>query len=88
MFYQPVCAKARQLFLVASPFIIEVGADMAGPEAKTIKKKKNSTRNKSQTQCARAYEVTSLLSTDCELSIETCSKTFIILAPCVDATLI
>ena len=32
--------------------------------ANTMKKKKNSTRNKSQTQRARAYEVTSFLSTD------------------------
>ena len=41
---------------------------------KTIKKKKNSTQNKSETQRARAYKVTSFLSTDCELSTETCSK--------------
>ena len=40
--------------------------------SKTIKK--NSTQKKHQTQCARAYEVTSFLSTDCELSTETCSK--------------
>ena len=40
--------------------------------AKTIKK--NSTQNKTQTQRARAYEVTSFLSRDCELSTETCSK--------------
>ena len=39
---------------------------------KTIKK--NSTQNKSQTQRARAYKVTSFLSTDCELSTKTCSK--------------
>ena len=38
--------------------------------AETIKKKKNLTQNKSQTQRARAYEVTSFLSTDCELSTE------------------
>ena len=36
-----------------------------------MKKKKNLTQNKSQTHCARAYEVTSFLSTDCELSTET-----------------
>ena len=48
----------------------------------TIKKNTNSTPNKSQTHCARAYEVTSFLSTDCELSTETTySKTFTVLAP-------
>ena len=50
---------------------------------KTIKKKKNSTQNKSQTQRARAYKVTSFLITDCESSTETCSKnvcTIIVLA--------
>ena len=44
------------------------------PGAKTIKKKKKSTRNKSQIQCGKIYEVMSFLSTDCELSTETCSK--------------
>ena len=42
--------------------------------AKTIKKNTNSTQNKSKTHCAKQYEVTSFLSTDCELSTETCSK--------------
>ena len=42
--------------------------------AKTIKKKANSTQNKSQTHRAKKYEVTSFLSTDCELSTETCSN--------------
>ena len=51
----------------------------SNPWAKTIKKNRNSTQNKSQTQRARAYEVTSFLSTDCELSTETCSKMFIVL---------
>ena len=36
--------------------------------AKTIKKNPNSTQNKSQTYRAKQYEVTSFLSTDCELS--------------------
>ena len=40
---------------------------------KTTKKNTNSTPNKSQTQCARAYKVTSFLSTDCELSTNPCS---------------
>ena len=42
--------------------------------AKTIKKNTNSTQNKSQTHRAKQYEVMSFLSTDCELSTETCSK--------------
>ena len=44
------------------------------PGAKTIKKNTNSTQNKSQTHRDKQYEVTSFLSTDCELSTETCSK--------------
>ena len=44
--------------------------------AKTIKKNTNSTQNKSQT-----HEVTSFLSTDCELSTETCSKNVYSLGP-------
>ena len=47
---------------------------MARQGAKTIKKNTNSTQNKSQTHCAKQYKVTSFLSTDCELSSETCSK--------------
>ena len=42
--------------------------------AKTIKKNTKSTQNKCQTHHAKQYEVTSFLSTDCELSTETCSK--------------
>ena len=49
--------------------------------AKTIKKNTNSTQNKSQTHCAKQYEVTSFLSTDCELSTETCSKNVYSLGP-------
>ena len=41
---------------------------------KTIKKNRNSTPNKSQTQRARAYDVTSFLSADCELSTNPCSR--------------
>ena len=52
-----------------------------GQGAKTIKKNTNSTQNKSQTHRAKQYEVTSFLSTDCELSTKTCSKNFIVLAP-------
>ena len=49
--------------------------------AKTIKKNTNSIPNKSQTHRAKQYEVTSFLSTDCELSTETCSKNFYSLGP-------
>ena len=49
--------------------------------AKTIKKNTNSTQNKSETHCAKQYEVTSFLSTDCELSTETCSKNVYSLGP-------
>ena len=51
------------------------------PGAKTIKKNTNSTQNKSQTHRAKQYEVTSFLSTDCELSTETCSKNVYSLGP-------
>ena len=51
------------------------------PRAKTIKKKTKSTQNKSQTHRAKQYEVTSFLSTDCELSTETCSKNVYSLGP-------
>ena len=50
------------------------GKEDRKPGAKTIKKNTNSTQNKSQTHRAKQYEVTSLLSTNCELSTETCSK--------------
>ena len=49
--------------------------------AKTIKKNTNSTQNKSQTHRAKQYKVTSFLSTDCELSTETCSKNVYSLGP-------
>ena len=54
---------------------MEIYACMLWPGAKTIYYKKNTnlTQNKSQTHCAIQYEVTSFLSTDCELSTETCS---------------
>ena len=48
------------------------------PGPKTIKKRQNATQNKSQTQRARAYTVTSFLSTDCVLSTGHAKKTFII----------
>ena len=49
--------------------------------AKTIKKNTNLTQNKSETHHAKQYEVTSFLSTDCELSTETCSKNVYSLGP-------
>ena len=55
--------------------------ELRTPRAKTIKKNTNSTQNKSQTQRAKQYEVTSFLSTDCELSTETCSKNVYSLDP-------
>ena len=51
------------------------------PGAKSIKKNTNSTQNKSQTHRAKQYEVTSFLSTDCELSTEICSKNVYSLGP-------
>ena len=51
------------------------------PWAKTIKKNTNSTQNKSETHHAKQYEATSFLSTDCELSTETCSKNVYSLGP-------
>ena len=56
-------------------------AAQTSPGAKTIKKNTNSTQNESQTHRAKQYEVTSFLSTDCELSTETCSKNVYSLAP-------
>ena len=55
--------------------------DRMTPRAKTIKKNTNSTQNKFQTHRAKQYEVTSFLSTDCDLSTETCSKFFYSLGP-------
>ena len=51
------------------------------PGAKSIKKNTNSTQNKSETHHAKQYEVTSFLSTDCELSTKTCSKNVYSLGP-------
>ena len=51
------------------------------PRARTTKKNTNSTQNKSQTHRAKQYEVTSFLSTDCELSTDTCSKNVYSLGP-------
>ena len=58
------------------------------PGAKTIKKNTNSTQNKYQTHSAKLYEVTSFLSTGCELSTETCSKNVYSLGPGFDSPLL
>ena len=55
--------------------------DADEPGAKTIKKNTNSTQNNSETHHAKQYEVTSFLSTDCELSTETCSENVYSLGP-------
>ena len=54
---------------------------LSTPGAKTIKKNTNSTQNKSETHHAKQYEVTSFLSTGCELSAETCLKNVYSLGP-------
>ena len=53
------------------------------PGSKTIKKN-NSTTTKSPTRSAKAYEVTSFLSTDCELSTNPCSRFLYSLGPWKD----
>ena len=67
------------LFYVVSVLLQLIDLDPQG--AKTIKKNTNSTQNKSETHHAKQYEVTSFLSTDCELSTETCSKNVYSLGP-------
>ncbi len=73
---KPPIIMYRLLYLFCAYFIIFYwnGQLVWTPGAKTIKKNTNSTQNKSQTHRAKQYEVTSFLSTDCELSTETCSK--------------
>ena len=63
------CTFSLPLMLKVTPL-----SPRSSPGAKTIKKNTNSTQNKFQTHRAKQYEVTSFLSTDCELSTETCSK--------------
>ena len=60
---------------------MEHAIDVERQGAKTIKKNTNSTQNKSQTHRAKQYEVTSFLSTDCELSTDTCSKNVYSIGP-------
>ena len=57
---------------------VEIRQDTRGQD---YKENTNSTQNKSQTHRAKQYEVTSFLSTDCELSTETCSKNVYSLVP-------
>ena len=51
------------------------------PGPNTIQLNTNSTLNKYQSQRARAYEVTSFLSTDCELSTNPCSRLLYSIGP-------
>ena len=57
---------------------IRVGASIATCMGQDYKGKE---KLDSKTQRARAYEVTSFLSTNCELSTEMCSTKFIVLVP-------
>ena len=66
--------KRQSYGLICQPALLRLGA-------KTIKKNTNSTQNKSQTHRVKQYDVTSFLSTDCELSTETCSKNVYSLGP-------
>ena len=78
-----LCARCSEGSVVVSAFACNAAGrgSLPGPGAKTIKKNTNSTQNKSQTHRAKQYEVTSFLSTDCELSTETCSKNVYSLGP-------
>ena len=67
--------------LYQTTFLLQMVFDRVESWAKTIKKNTNSTQNKYQTHRAKQYEVTSFLSTDCELSTETCSKNVYSLGP-------
>ena len=72
-------ASARDTSPLVALLVFDAQMQQLG--AKTIKKNTNSTQNKSQTHRAKQYEVTSFLSTDCELSKETCSKNVYSLDP-------
>ena len=81
---QAALASSRSRFLTTGSIVSELGRDIGypvSPGAKTIKKNTNSTQNKFQTHRAKQYEVTSFLSTDCELSTETCSKNVYSIGP-------
>ena len=78
-------------YFILAPLPVSFGRDSKSrwsllSGAKTIKKNTNSTQNKSETHRAKQYEVTSFLSTDCELSTETCSKNVYSLGPLVSPT--
>ena len=85
--FQSLLCWICKLLLTSRPLltVVEVKSTTAcrtsTPGAKTIKKNTNSTQNKCQTHNARAYAVTSFLSTDCELSTETCSRFVYSLGP-------
>ena len=69
---------ARSLMLLQDRSTANSNRDIVGQD---YKKNTNSTQNKSQTHRAKQYEVTPFLSTDCELSTETCSKNVYSLGP-------
>ena len=84
------CILSQHLFKLYTGSVIreveiqEVGIKIGGnwsSRGQDYKENTNSTQNKSQTHRAKQYEVTSFLSTDCELSTETCSKNVYSLGP-------
>ena len=79
----PPCSPVSGFFILQTTpdHVMPNVIDTLIPGAKTIKKNTNSTQNKSQTHHANQYEVTSFLSTDCELSTDTCSKNVYSLGP-------
>ena len=81
---KPVLALLSNCPDLLNPLYSHHPSQHSHPWAKTIKKNTNSTRNKSQTHRAKQYEVSSFLSTDCELSTETCSKNVYSLGPLFD----
>ena len=75
------CNQATAHCCIIEKIQCDFATDCFSSGAKTIKKNTNSTQNNSQTHRANQYEVTSFLSTDCELSTETCSKDVYSLGP-------
>ena len=72
----PTCTELEDTcYILCSDLVLKIDSGQnARPALKTIKKNTNSTQNESETHHAKQYEVTSFLSTDCELSTVTCSK--------------
>ena len=76
IYYEQDCTYVSDVCIMSFPCD---GFRLSG--TKTIKKNTNSTQNKSKTHHAKQYEVTSFLSTDCELSTETRSNNVYSLGP-------